>query len=356
MAYTDTSIITDPVNVVLQQRFLIRAQQNAPYLAGTMPGRHPTFQGSDTAKWRRYENLTVEQNPTPLAELTGSVAFPTRSASTPTITDVTATVAKYGKYFALNELVDLVNPTTQDNELVDVLGINAGRTINILTRNEMEDNSTIIRAGGAASDTAIVSDTTATNIRQAGNQLARNSALKFTAMTLGSRNISTSPIRAAFWGKCHVDVEEDIRDVASFVPAEQYGSQTTLAQGEFGSTRNIRWISTEDGGIDPNAGGAVGTTGLRTTGGSNIDLYTSVVHGQDAVGTLTFDMPPNPAEVYTAGDMIPSIMLIRKAKGSAGAADPFDEVSTIAWKTWQANKILNADWIRGIRAGATDYS
>jgi hypothetical protein len=45
-------------------------------------------------------------------------------------------------------------------------------------------------------------------------------------------------------------------------------------------------------------------------------------------------------------------MIINKPRGSAGSADPLNEVSTLAWKSWHGAKILNSNWIRDLRTGA----
>ena len=111
MPLTTTSTITGPVNVDFQMNLLRTARANCPYLFGTMPADIAEHSGTFTAKWRRYENLTPTT--TPLAELSGAVAFPTRTGSQPTITDVTATVQKYGDFFYLNEEVDLLNYNNQ---------------------------------------------------------------------------------------------------------------------------------------------------------------------------------------------------------------------------------------------------
>jgi hypothetical protein len=46
------------------------------------------------------------------------------------------------------------------------------------------------------------------------------------------------------------------------------------------------------------------------------------------------------------------VQLITKERGSSGVADPFNELATMAWKSWHAAKILNTTWIRTIRSQA----
>jgi hypothetical protein len=94
---------------VFVQTFLRRAQQNCPYFMGTDPGQLMKQAGTSTIKWRRIEQETPTT--TALTELTTTSSWMQgRDADTPTFTDVTATVAKYGQFYIVNEEVDLYNP------------------------------------------------------------------------------------------------------------------------------------------------------------------------------------------------------------------------------------------------------
>jgi hypothetical protein len=46
-------------------------------------------------------------------------------------------------------------------------------------------------------------------------------------------------------------------------------------------------------------------------------------------------------------------MMISHPKGSAGPADPYNEVSSVAWKSWHAAKILDGTWVRNLRSAAS---
>ena len=73
----------------------------------------------------------------------------------------------------------------------------------------------------------------------------------------------------------------------------------------------------------------------------------------DAHGSLSLDTSLV-SEIYNAGDDIPGIIMINKARGSSGVGDPLDEVASLGWKAWHAPVILNSDWLRGIRTAATN--
>lgn len=347
---TDVAIIATEVDAAFQRELLERAMPLCPYFIGSKPAKISEHNGTYVARWRRFENVTPTT--TPLSELAGNASFPTRDSIVPSITDVTATVLKYGQYFVINEEVDLRSFTEENAEYAQVLGLSAGRSLNFLQRNEVDDNGTV-QFGSGSTTTGVNAKITVDNIKLAVNTLQNNDALKFTEMTQGSRNISTVPQRPAFWGICHVDVEVTIRAATGFVPAEQYASQGEVAMGEFGSLQGVRFISTSDAEINAGGGATTGTDVRTTT--NDADVYTTAIMGQNAVGSLGFGVQ-HIKSIYRAGDNLPAVQVIRHAAGSAGSGDPFNELSTIAWKSWHVPKVLNADWLIAIETAAEDLT
>jgi N4-gp56 family major capsid protein len=353
-AITTTSTLTKPVNVIFQQTLLRTARALCPYFAGSVPGEVQQHAGSFTASWRRIENLTPTTSA--LAELTGNESFPTRDSITPSITGITAAVSKYGQYILLSEEVDLVNFSGQSDDLSMKLGMSAGRSLNMLQRNELEDNATLVRVGAVASDGLVNSKITVSAIAKVINDLARNNAMVFMPESDGSTNIGTQPILPGYYGACHPDVAYDITTLTGFVSVEKYAGQVATMNGEFGmiSTAGygVRFVQTSDASINTNTGAATGT-GLR--GATKNDLYYVPIWGMDAVGSLGFGFQ-HVKESYTAGDKLPGIQVINKDRGSSGVADPLDELSTLGWKSWHAAKILNSTFIETIRCCATKLS
>ncbi len=351
---TTTTEIAGPVNVDFQIELLRNAQALCVYFQGSEAASIAEHSGTFTAKWRRIENL----NPTttPLAELTGSISFPTRTASQPTVTDVNATVQKFGDYIMLGEEVDLINFNGQTQKLMKVLGIQAGRSLNRLQRNVLEDNLTQVLTGTGTLATDIrTNNLSLSDMAVAVNVLNNNVANRFTGQTTGAVQIGTAPIRSAYWGFSHHDVEEDVRLLTGFQAVETYAGQTETAMGEIGIAGGIRWVTSPEASIDLIAGATV--TGTATGDGRSndslaYDLYNSVVIGEDAHGSLGLSAK-HVKTIYRAGDDLPAIHVINTAKGSAGSGDPLAEVSTLGWKTFHAGVILNPAWGRVIRHTAS---
>lgn len=355
MALTTTSTITAPVNVVFQASLLRNAKARCPYFAGSVPAELQEHMGTFTAKWRRIENLTVPS--TALSELTGSVAFPTRNSVTPSITDLTATVAKFGNFIYLTEEVDLLNYNGMTDKLVEILGINAGQAINRQQRNVLEDGLTVILPSGATTATNISGGSTASSnlkdsdLAVAVNAINRADGMMFSPMTTGSTNIGTSPIRPAYLGFTHVDVDEDLRVLSNFIPSQNYAGQVELWPGEVGMLGGVRMISTTEASIDTGIGtagtGSATAHGRSATSGRT-DVYNTVVLGMEAVGSLGFGSE-HVKESYNAGDKLPGVQVISHQRGSAGSADPLNEVAVMGWKTFTAGVILNPNWGRVVR-------
>lgn len=354
---TDTEL-QNPINAVFEQTFLRRAQQNCPYFMGTSPGTMTKQAGTSTIKWRRIEQETPSTSA--LTELTGTAAYMQgRSADTPTFTDVTATVAKYGQFYIVNEEVDLFNPNRTSNELVAVLGESAGRSLNQLQRDIGEDNATKRYAANVANEASVESIVTTGSLNRVINELCQNSARPFTAMTTGSSNIGTAPILPAFWAICNPDVANDVAGLTGFKSIETYAGQVATVTGEFGYYSNAgygcRFVQTPEASINANGGGSLSGQDLKSTSAVQVDTYTILIYGQDAFGSVGLGERHTDG-VYRAGDNSGGWEMIYHPKGSSGASDPFDELSTVAWKAWYAGAVLNSNWSRALLVAATDLT
>ncbi len=364
MTYYPTTVageIPAPVNVVYKREFLEEAYPWCVYFEGSKPAVIQSGSGSFTAKWRRINNL--DPSTTALGEITNAtnVPFPLRSTITPSVTDITATVQKYGQSLYITEEVDLVNYNGYTGELNRALAVAAGRSLNQLQRNELEDNLSAVYASGVNGAANVANAISVSDIVGTVNWLARNNGLPFTDRSGGSGNENTSPIPPCYLGFAHVDVEEDIRLLPGFWPAESYMSQTELYRGEFGRVGRVRFLSSTEGSIDTNTGVAVGSTGLRATG-TKVDVYNTVIIAQNAHGSLGLDKA-HPSKAFQAGkDSVPTVQLLSSPR-QVSIVDTLAELATMSYKTWHAAKIISkldsnnvTMWGRTIRSGATNIS
>ena len=350
------SELPKPVNSVFQQTLLRNAKPRAPYFSGTLPGTLTKQRGSATVTWRRIENLSAATSA--LSELTTTASYMQgRSAAALSVTNVNATASKYGNFVILNEEVDLFNFPEQFAKILEVIGINSGKSLNILQRDVAEDNVTQVFAGNVASDGLVASKITLKSIQIVVNTLDKNSATTFTPMTTGALQIGTVPINMGYWALCHPDVAIDVAAVSGFVSIEKYAGQTETVLGEFGTLtvagKALRFISSEDAGVDAGAGAnGSDSSGLNGTADAT-DLYTTVIYGKDAIGSVGLGVQFTDG-IFRAGDALDPVDVIVKTEG--GTSDPFDEIRTVAWKAFHTGAVLNGNWARGIRSGATDLT
>lgn len=350
-----TSNIPLGVNYQLMKGLLTAARKKLPFFNGTLPGDLSKNGSTASVKWERLENL--DPVTTAMSQLTGNgAAFFGRDAVQPTVSTVTAAIAKYGNAILLTEEIDLLQMNLRAARMVDTLGANAGESLNRLmevvfsgTTNVRYSNGA---AGGGTAVTNVTSAISVNDIKWATNYLNRQSALTFTTPGYGSQNIGTSPVRPSYYGICHPDVEEDIRALTGFIAVEQYGGYTETMPFEFGSVGGVRFCATEIIPIATSAGTTT-ATGLRGASAVLNDIYTTYIYGKEAIGSVGLGNmhASNSYEMFNP-KRPNAVELINKPVGQVGT-DLFNEVGSIAWKAWFAGAILNSNWITKVRSGAS---
>ncbi|MDP3939231.1 MAG: N4-gp56 family major capsid protein [Deltaproteobacteria bacterium] len=118
-------------------------------------------------------------------------------------------------------------------------------------------------------------------VRKISKNLQANHGKPVNSVLKASGAYGTDAVAAGFTVYCHTDLEPDIRDIPNFTPAEKYASGTPMP-GEIGKVERFRFITSPDLPAVQDGGAAVGATGLYSTSGSNIDVYTLIVTAQDA--------------------------------------------------------------------------
>lgn len=266
--------------------------------------------GSGTrTNFRRFSNLAVATTP-----LTEGV---TPSGSQLAVTDINATIQQYGDYVTIT---DQVKTHALDNtvaEATDILGYQMLQTMDEVYRDTIVPNLankiTIAASEGATVAGNII---TVASIKAAILALKNQNAMKFTSRIDASDKVGTAAVRPAFWGILHPDVTFDLEDQTGFISAENYASTKTLAEGEVGAVKDVRFIESTQGYINVNGGD------------TNVDTYHTPIFAENAYGVV---------EVRGKGNA----GVIVKPLGSAGTGDPLDQRSTVGWKVSTVAKILN---------------
>ena len=100
-----------------------------------------------------------------------------------------------------------------------------------------------------------------------------------------SADYGTDAVAEGYTVYCHTDLEPDIRDLPNFTPCEKYASGKPMPN-EIGKCERFRFITSPDLPSIQDAGAAIGSTGLYSTSGTDIDVYPFIVTAQDAWGQI----------------------------------------------------------------------
>lgn len=269
-------------------------------------------------KFRRYGLLTA--NTTALTEGV------TPSGTSLSVTDLSATVAQYGDYVTVTDVLQFSTFDPLMTQTSKLLGQQAANSLDQICRDVMVAGSTIQYASSATTTNTVTSAMTLTRdeIREAVRTLHGNDAAKITEMVDPSNAFNTSPINAAFVGIISANTLYDLKDENGFIPVEEYGSQSNVMEGEVGAMDEVRFVM---------------TTNASTTTGSLTTVHRTMILAQNYYGISQI-----------SGKAMESI---NKPLGSAGTADPLNQRATMGWKATFVAKRLNENFCVRVEHGVS---
>jgi len=308
MANTSRSQITRENTEFYDRTLLYRA---VPLFVHTKFGQVrdiPRNGGTNTIKFRRYGNLT--------AATTALTEGVTPVGSQLSITDVSATVAQYGDYITITDVIDYESKDPVLVEAAEILGDQMGDTIDQLTRDVLAAGSVITYIGDTSRGGITTTDLiTATEVRKAVRTLKIAKARRVTRMINASTGVATEPVAASYIGIVHPNTTYDLQDETGWVPVEKYSSTMKVMEGEVGKLHEARFIETTNAKV------------FTGEGSGAIDVYATIIFGMDAYGITRI-----------SGEAVKNII---KPLGSGGTADPLNQRATSGWKATFVAKILN---------------
>ena len=245
------------------------------------------------------------------------------------VTSLTATVAQYGYFVRITDMLDL---TAIDNvivEAVQLLGSQAGVTMDTIVRNALVSGTNVMYcpkvSGG--NETAV----TTRGGMDSTSQLTVKMVQKAAAL-LKKNNVPT--INGKYVAIIHPYVAYDLMRDSEWVDAHKYAQPTNLYTGEIGEIAGVRFVESTEAKVwnDSNCP-QIGSSGKYYS------VFATLFLGKNAYGVT---------EVTGGG-----LQTIVKAKGSGGTSDPLDQRSTVGWKGIRTAKILleqNMVRVEGISA------
>jgi N4-gp56 family major capsid protein len=329
MPTTTITQVAPGVQAFYDRNLLSRAQPNDVH--GRFGQQRPiSMRSGNQIKFRRYSQLTPAT--------TALVEGVTPSGSSLAVTDVTSTLAQYGDYVTLSDLVSLTNQDAVVTEATDVLGDQAGTTIDQVRRDVLVAGSNVAYANGVANRLALIAKIAGADLDKAIRFLKNQNAKFMKEGIPPSDGVGTGAIRKAFIGIVHPDVEYDLEQITGFKSVSDYPAQMGVMEDEIGAYKNIRFVTSTNAKIWANATTAT-TAGLKATGGGTNDVYATLIIAAEAYGLSP--LSGNAMKTYV------------KALGSAGSADPLEQRSTVGWKADTTTTILNQAWMIRLETLAT---
>jgi N4-gp56 family major capsid protein len=318
--------LDDDTQMFYNRVMLVRA---LPNLAHDRFGQKKELPTRNTRKmlFRKYNALS-----TATTALTEGV---TPAGSSLAITDVSVTLSQYGDFVTVTDVATWASRDAVLTEAAEVLGEQAGQSLDIIYRDVLVAGTNVQYSNGAAraSVNTVIS---ATPIDKVIRQLKVNNAKFFTSMIKASTGVGTSPIRAAFWAIVHPEVEYTLEGVTGYKTRESYPAQTSAEEGEVGAYRNVRFVSSTQAKIFL-GGGASGGSSVKETS-TLADVYATMVFAKNAY-----------AIVPLSGHSLENIV---KPLGSAGSLDPLNQRATSGWKAMTAAKILDDSFMSRVESAA----
>tara|TARA_B110000858_G_scaffold8677_2_gene9254 strand:+ start:2405 stop:3397 length:993 start_codon:yes stop_codon:yes gene_type:complete len=252
-------------------------------------------------------------------------------------TDVTATLAQYGAWV---QLTDVIADTHEDPVLNDsamLCGEQAAETRELLNWGVLKAGTAVTYSNGAARN-AVNTAMTVGNIRSVVRTLRAQRCKPITKILNGSVDIGTKPVEAGYIAFGHTDIEADLRGLTGFTPIAEYGSRQPLCEYESGTVENVRFVLSPLFAPIANGGGA--KTTHVSTGGTSADVYQTVIMGQEAWGTVP---------LKGKDSITPMILNPNTPRGG----DELGQRGSVAWKTWHTSVVLNQAWINRIESAVT---
>ena len=210
-----------------------------------------------------------------------------------TETEVTVKLEQYGEYARCTDKLDLSHLDMNILRKTKLFGDAGARSIDAVVREELATCTNVIYANGKTSRADLTSEDklSTKELRKAVRKLK-----KAHAQTFGGYYI-------AIVGP---DTFYDLQDDETFVAVSRYQDKEAVYTGEIGRLFGCRIVETTEAKI------------FEAAGAEGADVASVIVLGQYAYGYTSFKGAK------------PRVIV--KPAGSAGTADPLEQISTVGWK------------------------
>ena len=230
-------------------------------------------------------------------------------------TQVTVPLKQYGDYSNFSDLFDLANIDCNLTRKVELFANAGARSIDAVARDELATCTNVIYAGGKTGRSALTSadKLSSVELRKAAKMLKKANAQRFNGYYVAIVGPETI---------------YDLQDDENFIKVSQYCDSENIYTGEVGRLFGIRLVETSEAKI------------FEGAGASGADVASIIVLGKYAYGVTSWK------------GVKPRVII--KPSGSAGTADPLDQISSVGWKMDGFGvKLLQPEYAVRIECGFT---
>lgn len=263
--------------------------------------------GGKTIEFRKYDQLGKALTP-----LTEGV---TPKGQTMNVTKITAEVKQYGGYVALSDFLIMA---TIDNNIVEatkLIGSQAGRTLDTISREVMNAGTNVQYAEGQVSSRAELGPDMKLTVK----------AVKKAVRFLKKQN--AEKINGYYCAIIHPDCSYDLTEDERFIDVVKYKNPDRIYEGEIGTLEGVRFVETSEAKIFAGAG-------LESQ-----DVYSTLIMGANAYATTKIK-----------GKGLETII---KQLGSSGTSDPLNQRATVGWKANKVTELLSPQYMIRIETAST---
>lgn len=314
---TDGYTIPTPVNVTSQASlsdemkvyYCDRLIDNAePFLVHDQFGdKYPIPKGhGKVIEFRKFSPLGKA-----LTTLTEGV---TPAGNSLEVTTKYGEVEQFGDYITISDVLDLTAIDRTLEQATKLLGSQAGRTLDTVTRDIITAGTNVMYGQHAAGGNEVLQRNDVSADCLLTTKLLFQAAAKLYSM-------NAMPIDDSFVAIIHPNVACDLMTSPDWLDVHKYATPDNIYQGEIGKIANIRFVQSTEAKI------------FKQAGAGSIPVYATMVIGANAYGVT---------EVTGGG-----LQHIVKQLGSSGAADPLNQRATTGWKAMKtAVRLVEENMVR----------
>lgn len=321
MATTTRTQITKENTEFYDKTLLVRAVAYFVHTKWAQVRDIPKNGGTNRIRFRRYGNLS--------AATTALSEGITPAGSQLSITQLEADVLQYGDFVTITDRIDYESKDPVLMEAAEILGDQAGDTIDQLTRTVLNAGTNVQRVNDRATRVEVIAGDVidVATVRKCVRTLKLANARRIMSQINASTGYNTDPLSAAYVGIMHPNVTFTAKGFTTgFTPIEKYAQQGSVMENEVGKIDEVRFVETTNAKV------------FTGEGASSIDVYSTIILAKDAYGISRI-----------SGESMKNIV---KPLGSAGTGDPLDQRATSGWKATFVAIILNNDFMIRMESSA----